>query len=97
MPAPRRPIAVSSGRAHGFESIFAAPGNLLLQPIEPAHPSLISLVSARRSEEHVRGEVAKATDNPLLGLGSNPGVNILKLNLALDALTPKSGLAEKKP
>ena len=49
------------------------------------------------TEELVRGEVAKATDNPLLGLGGDPGVNILKLNLALDALTQKSGLAEKKP
>jgi len=48
------------------------------------------------TEELVRGEVAKATDNPLLGLGGDPGVNILKLNVALDALTPKS-LAEKKP
>jgi potassium-transporting ATPase KdpC subunit len=49
------------------------------------------------TEELVRGEVAKATDNPLLGIGGDPGVNILKLNLALDALTQKSGLAEKKP
>ena len=49
------------------------------------------------TEELVRGEVAKATDNPLLGLGGDPGVNILKLNLALDALTQKSGLAEKQP
>jgi len=49
------------------------------------------------TEELVRGEVAKATDNPLLGLGGDPGVNILKLNLALDALTQKSGLAQKQP
>ena len=49
------------------------------------------------TEELIRGEVAKATDNPLLGLGGDPGVNILKLNLALDALTQKSGLAEKQP
>ena len=48
------------------------------------------------TEELIRGEVAKATDNPLLGLGGDPGVNILKLNLALDALTQKSGLAEKQ-
>jgi potassium-transporting ATPase KdpC subunit len=48
------------------------------------------------TEELVRGEVAKATYNPLLGLGGDPGVNILKLNLALDTLTRKS-LAEKKP
>ena len=49
------------------------------------------------TEELIRGEVAKATDNPLLGLGGDPGVKILKLNLALDALTQKSGLAEKQP
>jgi potassium-transporting ATPase KdpC subunit len=49
------------------------------------------------SEEAVRGEVTKATDNPLLGIGGDPGVNVLRLNLALDALTPKGALAEKKP
>jgi hypothetical protein len=43
MPAPRRSITASSGRAHGFEGIFATAGNLLLQPIEPAHPSLTRL------------------------------------------------------
>ena len=66
MPDPRRSIVVSSGRAHGFESIFAAAGNLHLQPIEPVHPSLISLVSARRSEELVRCEVAKASSGQRL-------------------------------
>ena len=49
------------------------------------------------NEELVRGEVGKATDNPLLGIGGDPGVNVLKLNLALDALAPKGALAEKKP
>jgi potassium-transporting ATPase KdpC subunit len=49
------------------------------------------------SEEAVRGEVTKATDKPLLGIGGDPGVNVLRLNLALDALTPKGALAEKKP
>jgi K+-transporting ATPase ATPase C chain len=39
------------------------------------------------SEEAVRAEVAKATDRPLLGfIGGDPGVNVLKLNLALDGL-----------
>ena len=79
------------------ESIFAAACNLLLQPIQASPSEPNSLVSARRPEELVRGEVVKATDNPLLGLGSNPGLNILKLNLALDALAQKSGLAEKQP
>jgi K+-transporting ATPase ATPase C chain len=49
------------------------------------------------SEEVVRAEITKATDNPLLGIGGNPGVNVLQLNLALDALAPKGALAEKKP
>jgi potassium-transporting ATPase KdpC subunit len=49
------------------------------------------------SEEVVRGEVAKATDNPLLGIGGDPGVNVLKLNVDLDALAPNGALAEKKP
>ncbi len=49
------------------------------------------------TEEVVRGEVGKATDSPLLGIGGDPGVNVLKVNLALDALAPKGALAEKKP
>src|ERR1700761_1803869 len=49
------------------------------------------------SEEAVRGEVSKATDKPLLGIGGEAGFNVLKVNLALDVLTPKGSLAEKKP
>jgi K+-transporting ATPase ATPase C chain len=49
------------------------------------------------SEDAVRGEVAKATDKALLGIGGDSGVNVLKLNLALDALAFKGPLAEKKP
>jgi potassium-transporting ATPase KdpC subunit len=50
------------------------------------------------SEEVVRGEVSKATDNPLFGLGGDPGVNVLRVNLALDQLAPKgAALAAKKP
>jgi K+-transporting ATPase ATPase C chain len=48
------------------------------------------------TEDAVRGEVTKTTDNALLGIGGDPGVNVLKVNLALDALVPKA-LAEKKP
>src|ERR1700724_3330195 len=49
------------------------------------------------SEEALRAEVTKATDNPLLGIGGDPGVNVLQLNLALDLLAPKGAPAEKKP
>jgi K+-transporting ATPase ATPase C chain len=58
----------------------------------------ISRVAKERglSEEAVRAEVAKATDKPLLGLGGEPGVNVLKVNLALDARAPKGALAQKK-
>jgi potassium-transporting ATPase KdpC subunit len=37
------------------------------------------------SPEAVKAEIAKATDNPFLGIGGDPGVNVLMLNLALDA------------
>jgi potassium-transporting ATPase KdpC subunit len=49
------------------------------------------------SDEAVRAEVTKATDHPLLGLGGDPGVNVLKINLALDTMVPKGAMAEKKP
>ncbi|HYY26894.1 MAG TPA: K(+)-transporting ATPase subunit C [Chthoniobacterales bacterium] len=49
------------------------------------------------SEDAVREAVAKATDGPVLGLGGDAGVNVLKLNVALDAASSKEGLAEKKP
>jgi potassium-transporting ATPase KdpC subunit len=59
----------------------------------------ISRVAKERglSEEVVRGEISKATDKPLLGIGGDPGVNVLRVNLALDALAPKGALAEKRP
>ena len=41
--------------------------------------------------------MTKATDNPLLGIGGEAGVNVLKLNVALDAVAAKRALAEKKP
>jgi potassium-transporting ATPase KdpC subunit len=49
------------------------------------------------SEDVVKAAVEKATDSPFLGIGGDPGVNVLKLNVALDAASPKAGLAEEKP
>jgi len=49
------------------------------------------------SEDVVRAEVSTATDNPLFGIGGDPGVNVLKANLALDSLAPKGALAKKNP
>lgn len=41
------------------------------------------------SEDVVKGEIAKATDGRSLGILGEPGVNVLKLNLALDKLAAK--------
>jgi potassium-transporting ATPase KdpC subunit len=49
------------------------------------------------TEEAVRAQVVKATDKALFGIGGETGVNVLKINLALDALAPKGALAAKKP
>ena len=56
----------------------------------------IPRVAKERSlpEDVVRAAVANATDKPFLGLGGEPGVNVLKLNIALDTATPKHGLAQ---
>jgi potassium-transporting ATPase KdpC subunit len=42
------------------------------------------------SPDVVKAEIAKATDNPFLGIGGESGVNVLMLNLALDALQKNS-------
>jgi potassium-transporting ATPase KdpC subunit len=39
--------------------------------------------------DYVKSEIAKATDRPSLGILGEAGVNVLKLNLALDAVSPK--------
>jgi potassium-transporting ATPase KdpC subunit len=49
------------------------------------------------TEDVVNAQVAKATEQPFLGIGGDPGVNVLKLNIALDAIAPANSLAEKKP
>jgi len=49
------------------------------------------------TEDAVRAQVAKATEQPFLGIGGDPGVNVLKLNIALDAGVPANSIAEKKP
>jgi potassium-transporting ATPase KdpC subunit len=49
------------------------------------------------TDDAVQAEVTRATDNALFGIGGEPGVNVLKVNLALDALDSKGALAQKKP
>jgi potassium-transporting ATPase KdpC subunit len=43
------------------------------------------------SEEQVRAEIDRATDRPFLGILGDPGVNVLQLNLALDAKSGPQG------
>jgi potassium-transporting ATPase KdpC subunit len=59
----------------------------------------VSRVAKERglTDEVVQAEVTKATDKALFGIGGDPGVNVLKVNLALDALESKGALAQKKP
>jgi K+-transporting ATPase ATPase C chain len=49
------------------------------------------------TDEVISAQVEKATDQPLLGIGGDPGVNVLKLNIALDGVGLTNSLAEKKP
>jgi potassium-transporting ATPase KdpC subunit len=49
------------------------------------------------TEEVVRVQVDKATAQPFLGIGGDPGVNVLKLNIALDGIVQANSVAEKKP
>jgi len=49
------------------------------------------------TEEVVNSQVDKAIDRPFLGIGGDPGVNVLKLNIALDGIAQSGALAEKKP
>jgi|ERR1700730_2929038 K+-transporting ATPase ATPase C chain len=67
-----------------------SPKNAQLQAARVAHERGIG-------EEVVRNEVEKATDKSLLGFIGDSAINVLKLNLALDALPSKDTNAEKKP
>lgn len=48
----------------------------------------------RLSLEDVKSEIAKATDGPSLGILGEAGVNVLKLNLALDQRASKTSPSE---
>ena len=64
-----------------------SPKNAQIQAARVAHERGIS-------DDAVRNEIEKATDKPFLGFIGDPGVNVLKLNLALDAA--QAGMAEKR-
>ena len=64
-----------------------SPKNAQIQAARVAHERGIN-------EDVVRNEIEKATDKPFLALFGDPGVNVLKLNLALDAA--QAGVAEKR-
>ena len=49
------------------------------------------------AENAVSAQVAKATEQPFLGIGGEAGVNVLKLNIALDGIVQANALADKKP
>jgi len=48
------------------------------------------------TEDAVNSQVDKAIDRPFLGIGGEAGVNVLKLNIALDGTVQSGALAEKK-
>jgi K+-transporting ATPase ATPase C chain len=49
------------------------------------------------TEEVVSAQMEKTTDRPILDIGGDPGVNVLRLNIALDGIVQANSLAEKKP
>jgi len=49
------------------------------------------------SADVVNSQVDKAIDRAFLGVGGESGVNVLKLNVALDGIVRSGALAEKKP
>jgi potassium-transporting ATPase KdpC subunit len=59
-----------------------SPKNAALQAPRVAKERGLSL-------DEVKSEIAKATDRRSLGIFGEAGVNVLKLNLALDAMSPK--------
>ena len=58
--------------------------------VKNAHLQIARVAKARSlSPDAVAGEIAKATDGRSLGIFGEPGVNVLKLNVALDKLATK--------
>jgi hypothetical protein len=49
------------------------------------------------SEDKVKELVAQNTDGPGLGIFGDPGVNVLKLNLALDKVAPVASTPAATP
>jgi K+-transporting ATPase ATPase C chain len=94
-----RQRATDYRKENGLASDSLVPGDAVtasgsgLDPhISPKNAALqASRVAKERglSLDDVKSEIAKATDRPSFGILGEAGVNVLKLNLALDAVAPK--------
>lgn len=86
-----KPLTVKSGILIPGDAVTASASGL-----DPhISPKNAQIQAARVAKERnlsldvVKGEIEKATDHPSLGILGETGVNVLKLNIALDKLTSK--------
>jgi K+-transporting ATPase ATPase C chain len=86
-------------KENGLSADVLVPGDAVTSSASGLDPHIsvknASLQAARVAKERglgldaVEAEIAKATDGRSLGFLGEPGVNVLKLNVALDKLAPK--------